>query len=242
MNYAERITSDVRENMALAREVLIAYTNKAITVDEKNGILAQIIESDMIRTQRILNVGFTQNRCKNCAGRGFTIIPELVQDVYYIECKGDPEKGILPCNGTHILTKVCERCHGLTIREVIEQNRDKLEVIPPEGFIKQHEQETFRILRADEAKDKDTSEDDEGEGKVYYYIPKKPCKACGGTGRFMYQNEKRTTPCTCVKKRLKPTGKIKTCVICPDCHGDGRRIDNPVISVSDLEKLRGIVN
>lgn len=230
MNYVERIGSDVRRNMNLAREVLMAYANKTIGVEEKNNILAKIIESDMIRTQRVLNVGFLQNRCQTCAGRGFTIIPELVQEVYYVDCEGDPEKGILPCNGTHILTKVCERCHGLTLREVIEQNRDKLEAIPSEAFIEQHGSETFRILQADEV-----------DGKTYHYIPKQPCKACGGTGRFMYQNAKRTTPCTCVKKRLKPTGKIKTCVTCHDCHGDGRRIDNPVISANDLEKLRGII-
>lgn len=231
MNYADRITGDVKGNMALAKEVLVAYTEKSITIEEKNRILADIIGKDLITSQRILNIGFVKNRCQTCAGRGFTIIPELVQEVYYLdECKGDPSKGVLSCNGTHILTKVCERCHGLTLREVIEQNKDKLESKPSEAFIKQHEGETFRILIADEI-----------EGKKYSYIPKKPCKACGGTGRFEYKNDKRTVPCVCTKKRLIPTGKIKTIVTCSDCHGDGRRIDNPVISADNLEKLRELI-
>ena len=231
MSRVDRVTESVKQNMVLVKEVLNAYANKSITVEEKNDVLIAVIAQDMIKSQRILNVGFVQDRCPSCAGRGFKIIPELVQEVYYLDkCHGDPEKGILPCNGTHILTKVCERCHGLTLREVIEQNRDKLEVVPSDAFIAQHGNETFRLLEADEV-----------DGKKYSYIPKKPCKACGGTGRFSYQNEKRTVPCTCVKKRLSPTGKIKTHVICSDCRGDGRILSNPVISSEVAAKLQGLI-
>ena len=227
MSYIDRITENVKQNMVLVKEVLSAYAKRMISLEEKNNVLLAVIEREMIRSQRILNVGFVHDRCPSCFGRGFKIIPELVQEIYYDECHGDPKKGILPCNGTHILTKVCERCHGLTLKEVIEQNRDKLERIPSDAFIAQHGNETFRLLEADEV-----------GGKKYLYIPKKPCKACGGTGRFSYQNEKRTVPCICVKKRLVPTNRIKTHIICPDCHGDGRILNNPVISREVAAKLK----
>jgi len=220
--YTSRIGTDPKNNISLAKEVINAYASKTISKGDKNTILRQIIESEMLRVGKILNVGFVQNRCLNCAGRGFIIIPEVVRE--RSECHGDPEHGILPCNGTGILTKVCQRCNGMTLIQLIEKERDHLEKIPSDEFIAEHGHQTFRIIEADEA----------GRSK-YCYIPKKPCKACGGTGRFVYTNAERTKPCTCVKKRLVPTGKIARVAECSECGGDGRRIDNPVIQLESLD-------
>lgn len=220
--YMNRIATDPRQNVVLAKEVLGAYEAKTISKDDKNAILRRIIAVELPKTHRVLNVGFEKNRCQACAGRGFIIIPELVRERG--ECLGSPDEGILPCGGTGILTKVCQRCNGMTLIQLIAKEREKLDKLPSDSFIAEHGSETFRLIEADEMG---------GKGK-YFYIPKKPCKACGGTGRFVYKNDQRTVVCSCVKKRLVPTGNIHKTVECDVCHGDGRRLDNPVISIGTL--------
>lgn len=235
-------------------KILTGYNTGVLSKDEKNQLLIKII-SDQVSSGRQYLEGFNfKNSCSYCHGKGFNIFLQLQSTT---ECSGTHD--CLPCGGSGIMTKTCLRCKGETLNDILKK-RDiilKYKNSPIPGmtqesekefrqnyghyqtiniqritstFIKENGEKTFRVLGAQpDGKDK------------YYYIQKNYCKACEGTGRFVYKNSERSISCPgChgkghIKKHLKTTNNIQSIVICNHCNGSGKTFnDNPVINLQIL--------
>jgi len=233
-------------------KIIHGFRHGILTIDEKNQLLVSIIVSQIESGSKYLTGFNMKNSCRTCNGKGFNVHPYIE---FTTQCPGTHD--CLPCNGSGIMTKVCLRCGGHTLKDIL--NRRKLIVdfknnhipgmiredeikfkeefghyasidirrIHP-SFIEENYDKTFRVIRADDQ-------------IKYSYIQKNTCRACKGTGKFVYTNSERTIKCPgChgkgqVKKHMKTTNRIKFISKCNRCNGSGQGFEsNPVINLRTM--------
>jgi len=236
-------------------QIINKFDRGNLTIDEKNQLLIGIISEQIYSgSQQYVNGFSIRNACPFCQGKGFNVHIELEKTN---KCPGT--KDCLSCNGTGIMTKICLRCDGQTLNEILRKREllNKNRHIPGmsreeekkfrekfkhyilidvrrihSNFIKENAHRTFRVIQADN--DNRTK---------YSYIQKNPCRACSGTGRFEYKNAERTIKCPgChgkgqIRTYLKTTNRIKNVILCNKCGGSGRTYENnPVINLQTMPK------
>ena len=253
------------------KHIISAHRTSYITTTEKNQLLMNIIKQQVAtKGQHLDGIKYSGwvDGCRSCSGKGFNTVIErkMVVDK---PCLGNKKRGILPCEGTGIKTSICLRCGGLKLEEILAirtliNQKDVSKDIQAkyghfgliiidtisQGFIKENKSKTFRVIQAD---------DIECDGNnLYYYIPKSPCSACHGSGRFVH--DRKNIKCKCggdknckicsgtgrfsdkpircpgcggkgaLAKHLESTGQVKSFVQCSHCHGEGARIVQHVLS------------
>lgn len=232
--------SDNRSHLAAILDSLICGT---ISTNEKNKLLSCIIINQLQKPGSRYLTGIKYrglgNHCTRCNGLGFQVIMET--DIKVYPCVGDKSKNVLPCNGTGIKTSICNRCNGLKLSDILNIRNGilmgtdntvkfkhfgkiKIDTIS-ERFIEKNSEKTFRVIMSDE-------EINGESGGIYYYIPKSPCRTCGGTGFFVH--DRKNIKCTCGGHNdgcevCDGTGYVNgNPVKCPGCHGKGYKSKNLV--------------
>lgn len=259
--------------------IIRGHRMASITTDEKNQLLMNIItnqikdEKGFLSGIKLSGWGGWSESCSMCRGLGFTTIVERKIEV--TPCPGNKKKNALPCGGSGIKTSPCVRCGGLTlkdilsIRELVVNGKNvpetvknnyghfvniKVNKISPD-FIEKNSDKTFRVIEA--------STDGSSDDKIYYYIPKEPCRSCKGTGSFLHDRngvkcrmcEGRgcercdnsgkisRSPIKCpgcggkghINKKLVPTGRVKKFIECSHCGGKGQEIPNPAMNLNIMD-------
>lgn len=200
--------------------------------------------------------------CPSCRGMGFVCTPEIEMKI--VPCPGNEDYGIISCDGSKIKTTVCNRCHGMTLSEILDirsgimtgefegtefgrniiekythLTKLRMRKLNP-AFVKKFGNKTFIVISA--------------ENGAYYFIPEKPCTACGGTGKFIHDRKNLRcncggqdpnckkcggkgrfsgTPIQCtgcggkghLSKKLIMTGNVKSFHLCDKCKGEGQQRD-----------------